>query len=195
MVPGLDGRDARRSTNPPTLFELHECLGRHGFMDLMTAQFRIGDLLKQSRAMRPELFEPVSVNGRELAFELPPESLGERWAQAARRDRDLQMSAPHNRRIKEVAVRRIVNHVAENAATLGLLVDGVIDFHRGRGRDYQEHAFQIGRLERPLRPCERALACRFYHGACSLGRDDSNSRTAIGQAEYLGFADAARSNH
>ena len=163
-------------------------------MDQAAPQLGVRDTLKQRSALLAEVFKPVSVDGWERIFQLPANPLRQGRAETAGGDSDLETPATNHGRIEEVAVRRVIDNIAENATPLRLLVDGVIHLRRRRRRNHEEDAIEVAGLEGSLQPDERALACRFRDRRRGGRSDDANAGSAVNQAADLRFSDVARSD-
>jgi hypothetical protein len=96
-------------------------------MESLAAIFRIQATSKQLLPHAPEFFDPAGINRRQLGFELPAQSLRERWTLPGGGNRDLQIAPAHDGWIVKVAAIRVIDHVAENLPTPSLAVDGIVD--------------------------------------------------------------------
>src|SRR5712691_5695704 len=82
---------------------------------------RIDGARKQLLSCFSKLLHPRFVFRPKLLVQLSLEVLGERRAAPAGRDSDLERTAPHHRRIVEVAASRIIDDVAQHTAPARLL--------------------------------------------------------------------------
>src|SRR5882724_7767645 len=90
-------------------------------------------------------------------------------------------------------MRRIIDNIAENLSRSRLTVDPMIHFHvRGRS-DHEICSVQIGGLERPLNPSQRATARPLsYLRRCCRGYN-ADLCSAIQQAANFLLPNTARS--
>jgi hypothetical protein len=85
---------------------------------------------KQFRPFSTQLFDPALVLRPELPLELLPQAMRQLRTASAGRDGNLEVSAPDNGRIEEVAVEGIIDGVAQHAAPAGALRDPLVDSRR-----------------------------------------------------------------
>src|SRR5258705_11820189 len=89
---------------------------------LVAADLALSQLMKQPlpfiiqrlrlRHLTPEIAQvgqPVAGVERQLRIDLFAQSLGERWTRSGRRDSDLKIPPPHNRRKIKITERRIIH--------------------------------------------------------------------------------------
>ena len=74
-----------------------------------------------------EFFHPARVPRTELPLKFLAQAVGKFGTVPSGRDGDLEVPTPDDGRVKEVAVLRVVDGVAQNAASAGLLGDALVD--------------------------------------------------------------------
>src|SRR5713226_9855685 len=108
---------------------------------------RIDGARKQLLSCFSKLLHPRFVFRPKLLVQLSLEVLGERGAMSASRNGNLEVAAPHHRRIVEVAASRIIDDIAQHTAPPRLLEDLLVQLRRGGRRNDQGHAVKVGRFE------------------------------------------------
>jgi len=91
--------------------------------------------------------KPGTEISRKLRVNLLPQSLGERRAFAGSRDGDLQIATAYDRSEVEVAVRRIIDGVAQDIALDSCLIDRSVDGSIVCGGYHEERLIKIGGTE------------------------------------------------
>ena len=126
--------------------------------------------------------EPWAEIFGELLIDLAAQALRQCWALACGGDGDLQISATHHRAEIEIAVGRIVDCIAENAALYRGCIDGVIHCRSFGSGDDEECAFEIRRIEFAAVPGDLPDAASAWISGRASGAMTSNERIRLQQA-------------
>src|SRR5579864_1069770 len=104
----MAGRAARKSLELPGSCEP---------MQEPAAPLVVHRLRKELAALLSQVLDPRRIFRRELPLELALQALRERRTVSVGRDGDFEIASPYHGRVVEIAVRWIVDHVREDAAT------------------------------------------------------------------------------
>jgi len=131
------------------------------------------------------VIDPGAPLWTELLFKLAAQAGGKRGAAAAGGDGDLQRAAADNGGIDEVAVLRIVNRVAEDAARGAGTKDSGIGLARAGSCDSEKSAVEIASGKGVATPNEHAGACVTLYGWKGPGADNRDGGAAGEEAVDL----------
>src|SRR5690242_13321848 len=97
-----------------------------------------GGLSRQDlTAQPPEFADALGVPWPKLAFQLQTQLLRQGRALAACRNGDLQIATSDHSRKIEIAIGRVVYHIAEHSMLASFGINFMIDFRRGSCRDHE----------------------------------------------------------
>ena len=114
-------------------------------------------------AQPSHIFKPRAEVFRQLLVDLAAQLLRDGGTLAGCGDGNLQRSTADHGTEVEIAVRRIIDAVCQDATRNSVLVNGCIDLDRIGGGDDQEVVIEVGEFERSLNPFE---TCLLYTSRC-----------------------------
>ncbi len=138
--------------------------------------------------------EPFFIFRAELIFELFSEALGKCRALPSGRNGDLEGPTLYDGGIVEIAKRRFIHDVAEDAMPRCLFEYALVQFRGGRGGDNQKHSFKIARLEGALIPFDGVRLRPGAHLWSRFGRHHAHLTAGLQEAGDFGFSDGSRSD-
>jgi len=146
-------------------------------------------------ALSAKPLNPRAILRAELPLEFGAQPRGQRRAFAASGDRDLQRAAPHNRRIVEIAIRRIVHGVAQNSAAARLTKNTAMKLGGRCRRNHQKSADKVRGAVCAPSPNDLLDARQTLDFLSCFGSHDFYSRAGLQETFNFGFRDRARTDH
>jgi hypothetical protein len=151
-------------------------------------------LFEQFLAGGGEFLEPIFVFDGKILFKSFSQALRESGAVAASGDGDLERAAADHRAVVEIAVRGVVDHIAQNAAAPRFPENSGVKRGRGRGGHGEKNVLQIGRPKFARVPTDLSGAGPSANAIGCDGRYHANVRLGSEKAFDFFLGDSPRSD-
>jgi hypothetical protein len=158
---------------------------------LFTARVCGKNVATQSTYLR----EPWAEIIRQLSIDFTAQALRESRAFSGSGDGDLQRPSIHNRPEEEVAIRYVIDAIAENTSLDGLAVNGPVDPGLIRSGNHKLLSAEIGGFKRALSPFDRLFVGKCANFCVRCGGNYSQECSTFKEASHLVERNHARANH
>src|SRR5271165_3452888 len=146
-------------------------------------------------AQLPDPLEPRAEVAGQLRIDFAAQALCERRALTCGGDGDLQVTTAYYGGEEEIAVRDVVDTVAEDAPLHGRKIHRGIYFRLVRRGNHKVTTIEVARFKNALNPPDSALACKVANLGAGPRRDNREPRAGLQQTLDLVESDSTRAHH